>query len=329
MGISVAFFAVVVIAASFLAYVGGQRILSSIWALTAAARQIGQRNFDLRVVIESGDEFEELARAFNEMVPELSERARIGETLQVAREVQQHLLPGAAPQIPGLDVAGQTEFCDETGGDYYDFLDLEAVEPGLIAVAVGDVAGHGIPSALLMTTVRALLHGFARERHTPASLLNAVNPLLVKDVHHGRFMSLFYLLADGGQRQFQWVSAGHGPAFRYNRHSRIWDELEGTDIPLGVEKDWRFGPTLHTDWRAGDVLLLATDGIWETRGEMQRRFGMTRLRAVVEDCAAGSAASICAHVMEALKDFRGKVAPSDDMTLVVVKVLEEGDEVAV
>jgi len=320
------FSALVVVAVGVIAWIGGQGILRPIHVLINGAQEIGRRNFAHRVHIDTGDEFEELARAFNEMVPELEERSRITESLMLAREVQQHLLPLSPPSMPGLDVAGISEFCDETGGDYYDFIELQQVDPGHLAVAVGDVAGHGIPSALLMTTVRALLHGFALSPHTPASILNLVNPLVVKDIHHGRFMTLFYLLVDRRGRRFQWASAGHGPAYRYNRLSREWDEFDGNDIPLGVEADWVFGPAVETAWRPGDCLLIATDGVWEARSESGEVFGMARVRAAVERYAALPAAALCQRLVEELKVWRGQRRAADDVTLVVIQVAETVEE---
>ena len=117
-------------------------------------------DFSIRLDIQTGDERDQVIQAFNEMVPKLQDHLRIYKSLNLATEVQQSLLPQANPKIPGLDIVGKSIYCDETGGDYFDYLEIGLKPPGRISVIVGDVADHGIPSALLMATARALIRPF-------------------------------------------------------------------------------------------------------------------------------------------------------------------------
>ena len=114
-------------------------------------------NFKTRVPIHSNDELGALGEHFNQMTVGLQERYRLRRSLDLAKEVQQNLLPKTDPVVAGLDIAGKSIYCDETGGDYFDYLDSSELGEQKFAVLVGDVSGHGIPSALLMATARAFI----------------------------------------------------------------------------------------------------------------------------------------------------------------------------
>jgi sigma-B regulation protein RsbU (phosphoserine phosphatase) len=123
--------------------------------------------------------------------------------------VQQNLLPKENPRIKGLDIAGKSIYCDETGGDYYDFIKLDGGRPANIAIVVGDVSGHGIPSALLMATARAFIRQRAYLPGGLSQIISDVNRQIVGDVEDsGQFMTLFYMTVDQDNRCLEWVRAG-------------------------------------------------------------------------------------------------------------------------
>lgn len=304
-----------------LATIASRAVTKPVRQLTDAARALADGNFSTRTRIRSGDELEELGRLFNVMVPQLDASMRMRDSLALAQEVQQNLLPGGPPDIPGFDIAGLSDYCDETGGDYYDFLPLPEVGPGAVAVMIGDVAGHGIAAALLMTTVRALLRSRAPLPGRLALLTGEVNRQLCRDTHAGRFMTLFVAAMDAGSQRIHWVGAGHDPGFIYYPQADRFQEIAGSDIPLGVDPDWRYHELSHVGWTPGTVMLLGTDGIWETRDRSGVMFGKDRLRAVIRANAARPAAEIARAVTEALRRYRGDRPPLDDVTLVVVRAL--------
>lgn len=304
-----------------LASVAARAVTKPVRQLTAAARALADGDFNARTRIRSGDELEELGRLFNVMVPQLDASMRMRDSLALAQEVQQNLLPAAPPVIPGFDIAGLSDYCDETGGDYYDFLPLPEVGPGAVAVMIGDVAGHGIAAALLMTTVRALLRSRAPLPGQLARLTGEVNRQLCRDAHAGRFMTLFVAALDAEARRIHWVGAGHDPGFIYFPHGNTFQEIAGTDIPLGVDPDWQYHELSHVGWTPGTVMLLGTDGIWETRDPSGAMFGKDRLREVIRANADRPAADIAAAVTAALRRFRGRRPAVDDVTLVVVRAL--------
>jgi sigma-B regulation protein RsbU (phosphoserine phosphatase) len=144
----------------------------------------GVRDGDLynKVRVTTNDEIGYTGDVINEMTEGLRERDRMRHSLDLAREVQQNLLPKSAPKIQGLDIAGVSIYCERTGGDYFDYLPIDEHGLGKIGVVVGDVSGHGIPSALLMTTARALIRKNAALSDSIANIISDVNQQLWLDV---------------------------------------------------------------------------------------------------------------------------------------------------
>ncbi len=137
------------------AFYASRSVTGPVSRLKSVVQAVAEGDFSARVSIHTGDELEALGAAFNQMIPQLAEQTRLQESLALAREAQQRLLPEAAPSFPGLDIAGQTRYCEQTGGDYFDYLDGRPRGHAALGVVVGDVAGHGVAAALLMTTARA------------------------------------------------------------------------------------------------------------------------------------------------------------------------------
>ena len=297
------------------------RINRPIRLLHEGMEQLARGRLDTRIQrLRTRDEFEPLIDRFNEMAAGLGERDQMKRSLALAMEIQQHLLPQEQPVLANLDVAGQSRYCDETGGDYYDFIDLMDLGPEKIAVAVGDVTGHGIGAALLMASARAVLRSHApRHGADLTALFAAINSHLVRDTGDERFMTLFYGILDGRERSLLWASGGHDPALWYRAESGEIEELPNTGIPLGVLEPMDFQQAGPVKLAAGDIVLVGTDGIWEAANAAGERFGKHRLRETLLACRDRSAAEIRSAVIAAVGDFRGDVPQQDDITLVVIK----------
>ena len=299
------------------AYFRARTLTRPVKVLANAASQLAEGDYTVKVKIDTGDELQSLGETFNEVGPQLQERETLKRSLRAAREIQQLLLPAAAPQLPGFDIAGKTSYCDETGGDYFDYI---IIDEQRLALVVGDVTGHGIGSALLMAAARSVLHSQTTpDLQDAGGLLADLNRHLEQDTSDNLFMTLFYGILDAGARTFCWVSAGHGPAFHYHRHDRQFEELASTGIPLGILADTGFGCSGPNFVEAGDILLIGTDGIWETRAPDGEMFGVKRLQEIVADNASGAAEEILFAVVDAANCFRGELPPEDDLTLLVVK----------
>ena len=189
----------------------------------------------------SNDEIGYTGDTINEMTQGLMERDRIQQSLSLAKEIQQNLVPRKNVKINGLDMAGRSVYCDETGGDYYDFIPMAGNGDPKTGVAIGDVSGHGISSALLMATVRASLRQRASLPGGIAEMISDVNFQLAKDVEYsGDFMTLFFLVIDTLRGQLEWVRAGHDPAVIYTPETDSFQELKGAGMALGVKADWHY-----------------------------------------------------------------------------------------
>jgi sigma-B regulation protein RsbU (phosphoserine phosphatase) len=238
-------------------------------------------------------------------------------------EVQQSLLPASDPISPLLDIAGRSKYCDETGGDYFDFIDVSTVSSRSLLVAVGDVMGHGIPSALVMATARAALRTSALRHDRLADLLTRTNQVLAADNRHNRFMTLTLLLIDAESRVMKWASGGHDPAIVFDPDSQSFHELEGGDLMLGVMEGIEYQEFQSDPLPANSVLVIGTDGVWEMFNEQREQYGKNRLQAVMQTHHARPSADIAAALEADLKLFRGVVTPADDVTFVVIKFRQQ------
>ena len=239
--------------------------------------------------------------------------------LNVAQEVQQSLLPRHPPGGMRFDISGGSRYCDETGGDYYDYIVLPRLGSDVYAIVVGDVSGHGISSALLMAGVRAYLRSRVTQAGSVAEIITDVNRLVSVDtMETNQFMTLFFLVIEGQTGKLTWVRAGHDPAIVYSPDSDEFRELKGAGIPLGVEQDWRFEESTALI-KPGQILVLTTDGIMETHNRDGDMFGKDRIIEVIRRNAGLDAEGIRLEIFKAVEDFRGKAPREDDVTLVVAK----------
>jgi serine phosphatase RsbU (regulator of sigma subunit) len=240
------------------------------------------------------------------------------DSLSLAQQVQQRLLPQASPVMAGFDIAGRSIYCDETGGDYFDYLVLPE-EVGF-SVVVGDVSGHGIASALLMATARALLRMRASQSGRPSDYITDLNRLLTSDVYDsGQFMTLFFLRLEDTGRRLTWVRAGHEPALIYNASSGSFEELYGRGIAMGIRGSESYREYTRPNLSADELIVIGTDGIWEARDPDDRMFGKERFKDIIRTYSGCTAQAMLEHVIGSVQAFcRGRPF-ADDVTLVVIQ----------
>lgn len=251
------------------------------------------------------------ARRRNAAEQHVRERAK---ELQVARDIQQHLLPAGPPAVAGLDCWGTNVPAEAIGGDYYDWV---PVGDDRLAVVVGDVSGHGVPAALLMSHLRASFHAEARPGVAPREVLAAVHASLCRAATRGKFATFFLamLSRDGGE--LRWCSAGHNPMLLLR--DGALEELGATGLPLGMIEDAPYSEE-RREFGPGDVLVLYSDGIPEApRG--REFYGEDRLKSVVRArVAAGDGAEAIGRALLAdVAAYAGAGLAADDVTIVVVK----------
>jgi sigma-B regulation protein RsbU (phosphoserine phosphatase) len=316
---------VAVVAAVLVGLVFSRRLSQPIMRLTEHAARIGGGDLATKLQLGGAREFQQLAEETNRMASGLRHRMELEKSMALATHVQQSLLPQRLPELRGLDVAAHSRYCDSTGGDYYDFIDVAGLPNDHAFVAVGDVMGHGVGSALVMATARAAVRTSAVSGELSlGQLMGRVNDVLSSDPH-GLFMTLALVVVEPTHRRVRWASAGHDPVIAYNPARDEFIDLEGGDIPLGVTGGYPFQNFAHEGVAPGWVLFAGTDGVWEARNEQNEMYGKDRLREVIRAHGAKSSQQITESVQRALAKFVGRGPVLDDITFVVVKVLGEAE----
>ena len=297
-----------------------KRVSRLVTSMADAFRLVAGGDFTARAPVRGKDEFAEMSATFNSMVPALEDQVRMKNALELAREVQLNLLPGQTPSVPGLEVAGGSEYCDETGGDLYDFIQCEN-NPSCLGVVVGDVSGHGIPAAMLMTTIRAFLRCRALDPDGLGKAITGVNNLVTADTTgSGRFMTMFFLVVDASTREIRWVRAGHDPALLYDPKTGEFTELQGEGLPLGIVEETEYQDSKLKHFDPGQIVLIGTDGIWETRDpESGEMFGKERVKDIIRAHAREPARDIYLEILKAVAEFSRQAPRHDDITLTIVK----------
>lgn len=302
----------------------GKSIIEPLTDMMVLVRRVRKGHFKQKVRVVSNDELGVLGDGLNEMTEGLIERDRIRQSLYLAHEVQQTLLPAKVPLIEGLDIAATIVYCDETGGDFYDFLHNAETPPGSFTMAVGDVSGHGIPSALMMATGRAFLRQRSVLPGTAAEIISDVNRLMTGDfAESGGFMTLLYLTIDPAGKRLYWVRAGHDPAIFYDPLTDTFEELRGAGIALGVNIQWRYKQYQKTDLKPGQVIVLGSDGLWEARNPEGKMFGKDPIHQIIRQSAGATAREMLTGCFNTFNQFLGERAPEDDVTLVVIKITKD------
>lgn len=297
------------------------RTVLAIKNLSNAAKKVARGNYGDPLPVKSDDEVGELTHSFNSMVQQLEERIRLKEALNLAMEVQQNLLPKESLKIGNLEIAGHSNYCDETGGDYYDFFQFPELGGNRVGIAIGDVVGHGVAAALLMTTARALLRMRITKSGSLAETISDVNQHLCFDtVEAGNFMTLFLMLIDVDKNKIKWVRAGHDPAIVYDTATDTFKELKGEGMALGIECNQSFQEYEYTGWSDGQIILLGTDGIWETENPEKERFGIKRVQEILRLSRDDTAQQILQKIIDETTEFRKSEKQNDDITLVVMKI---------
>ncbi len=245
-------------------------------------------------------------------------RERLHSELEIARQVQQRLFPKRAPAVNGLDLAGRCQPAQTIGGDYYDFL---VTPSGDVGLAIGDVAGKGIPAALLMASLQASLRGLTLAGISDlADLMAKLNLLVYDATPTNRFATFFYGLYNPVSRQLSYSSAGHNPALLYRAHSSQVEWLKTAGLGLGLQRNSQYQQST-VQLEVGDMLVLYTDGVSEARSVDDAEFGDDRLIDIVRS-SAKSPAEILDNILTEVTLFAAGAPQHDDITVIVAQTVE-------
>ncbi len=235
--------------------------------------------------------------------------------LEQASEIQRNLLPVEAPKVKGMDLAGYNAACRGVGGDYYDFLPYP---DGRVGVLVGDVAGKGMPAALLMSSLQARVQVLFDDPTNLAALVTRLNRIITANCPSNRFITFFIGILDPATGELIYVNAGHNPPLVAHADGSV-DKLEGTGLILGILPVASY--TQQSVMMApGDALLLFSDGVSEAvRPDADEEFGEDRLARNFSKLRNEDASSIIEAINLQVHEFTGGAPPADDITLVVAK----------
>ncbi|MEK7865546.1 MAG: SpoIIE family protein phosphatase [Planctomycetota bacterium] len=248
---------------------------------------------------------------------EALDQERFAEQLRVAGEIQRKLLPPKAPEVNGAEVEGWTQPCDDSGGDYFDYFALSDTRLGF---CVGDVTGHGIGAALLMTTARAMIRSRVHVESDLGELFSRLNDLLCPDMGGEKFITLWYGVYDAVERSVTYASAGHDPPVLYRRAKDSTEELDSTGMPLGMMEGVPFGTGKVENLEVGDILLVMTDGVWEAMNPATEKYERERVAAHVRAFRDTTPRELVAGLYHSVKEFCGEAPQRDDITMVCLRV---------
>jgi|WetSurMetagenome_2_1015567.scaffolds.fasta_scaffold30503_1 phosphoserine phosphatase RsbU/P len=237
--------------------------------------------------------------------------------MSLARAVQQQFYVMPPPRIAGYDFSGAAFPADATGGDYFDFVPLP---DGCLGIAIGDVSGHGIGSAILMVELRAYLRAFAMQSSDVGEILSLINNALVSDLELGRYATLVFCRLHPDTQTLLYASAGHTPGFILDSSGAIKRTLESTDTPLGFLPEHTFECSEAISLAPGDVLALLTDGITDAERPDQTPFGVERALEFIRAHRHESARDIVEGLYRAVRDFSDGMPQIDDITTVICKI---------
>lgn len=251
---------------------------------------------------------------------EALEKERIREQLNIARKIQQDLMPAEAPQMTDYDISGINITCDETGGDYYDYFSIQPEK--FMNIVVGDVSGHGIGAALFMATARAHIRASINNNTSISRSMEVINNLLLVDMEkNDQFMTLLIMQFDVNKKEISYTSAGHEIAIIYRTKEERFIELHSTGLPLGLIEDSTFKEE-KCSLQEGDVIFLYTDGIKEAMNKQDELFGYERIKEILANTSDMSVQDIRQKIIDDVMAFSDGCAQQDDWTLVVIKVKE-------
>lgn len=239
---------------------------------------------------------------------------RVQQELKLASKIQLEWLPKSAPVIPGYDIAGKTFPAEVVGGDYFDFIDVDAEH---LAVCVGDVSGKGLPAALLMANLQAILRSRAFVAKDPAQCIAGTNRFLYQSSRSDMFVTLLYGILNKAKSEFVYTNAGHNYPLLF-RASGDLIKLQTGGLVLGIDENTSYTSgkiTLHP----GDLMVIYSDGITEEYNGGGEFFGEERLISLLQKFSSLKSHEIIDSVIKELKKFANYAPPHDDTTMVVIK----------
>ncbi len=313
-----------------------QVFVRPIQLLTDGVRAIGDGNLEGKLDVRGPAEIGAIAGVFNEITERFKkaqssilEQEKMQKEIEVAKQIQQSLLPRKRPEISGYDIAPLYQAAAEVGGDYYDFVQ---VDDDTIGVVVADVSGKGVPGSLVMTMIRTALRMEARGNRNASDVMAKMNAFVTDDMKRGMFVTMFYVILDSKNRVISYASAGHNPMILYRHETKETFFLNPRGFPVGIslpdESLFRRSISLEKiRLKKDDMLVIYTDGVTEAMNESRDQYGEDRLIQMVRDYGHMTPEQFIERLDGDIKRFTAGYPQSDDITVVAVKEKLTADDV--
>ncbi len=296
--------------------------------LSDGTDEIAKGNLDKKIVVAARDEIGQLADKFNNMstslkkaFEEVKDKARMEAELKNASDIQEAILPKSFPKTSNYKFSAFYKPQTESGGDYYDFIDVDYNHFGIV---IADVTGHGVGAGIVMSMLRSHLRTYAAKETDTSAVLKGINPILKRDTLPNMFATVLYIVVDIASGFINYTNAGHHPAIIYNQRDEKIKKLNTGGMPIGMVDSEIFNPEIilnQAQLKKGDFLIAFTDGIIEAKSVKNEEYGEDRLTGAIRKFASDNLDRMRDNLIGDLKEFTEGAEPSDDITLIIMKVI--------
>lgn len=321
------FFLVIELISVFSGFLLAKSITASVHNLFEGTERIKSGDLNYQIRVGAKDQLGDLAHSFNSMTDSVknlltvrAEKERLSESLRIARQMQQNLLPKEVHSLGQIEISALNIPAQEVCGDYYDILRKGDQEVGII---IADVSGKGPSAALYMAEVKGVILSLSQRPVMPRQLLVEVNRILGPTLDAKTFITMTYAMIDEKNHTMTMSRAGHNPLLHYVAPKHAVDIVQPAGIGLGLARDGIFEKALEeveTRLNSGDILVFYTDGLTEAMNSQLQLYGLSRVSEILMENKHLSAEEIKAAIFRDLQSFLQSNAPQDDITLVLLKV---------
>lgn len=285
-------------------------------------RAVERGDFSYRIRMKRHNQLGAMAQSFDRMTESIasllasvSEKERLQSEIEIAASIQRNLLPKQGPQFRGVSFSAHFEPTTSIGGDYYDVFNLDKTR---LAVAIGDVSGHGLSTGLVMAMVKAAITTLVEEGADETSLFQRLNELVYRSTERRAFMTLAFTIFDLEHRTIRHTNAGHLYPYLLRTDAVTTSAIESPSFPLGVRPKI-VTHTVETDLQEGDALVYLSDGIIEAQSESGDPFGFDQLEMLLAQLDDRSPSAIRDAILDAVARHSGNRPADDDRTVMVVR----------
>ncbi len=311
-----------------LTYIFVSFIIRPLKVLSEGTDEIARGNLDRKIKVKARDEIGQLADKFNFMsaslkkaFEEVKDKARMEAELKNASDIQEAILPKSFPNTDKYIFSTYYKPQSESGGDYYDFIDVDYNHFGIV---IADVTGHGVGAGIVMAMLRSHLRTYAAGEKDTSVILKGINPILKRDTLPNMFVTILYIVVDIGTGALYYTNAGHHPAIIYNSKDQNFKQLHTGGMPVGMVDSSIFNPEINlkqAQLKKGDFLIAFTDGIIEAKSASDEEYGEQRFFEAIKMFASDDLDRMRDNLVANLKNFTAGAEQSDDITLIIMKVV--------